>query len=145
MPVFSGHFDWVDGLTWPVTFLDANTALSPTAPVHDCIALVDTGASTTCIDKSVATELQLPPLGKTPMATAGGEVATNNYLVHVALRVPVAPNKEGIEPNQWPLFRNIHVSEVDLAGTAYRALIGCDLLRIGVLTIAHDGHYTFAW
>ncbi len=50
MPVLSGLFDWQKGLIWDIGFIAAGDQL-PAGPelVHFCPAMVDTGASHTCI------------------------------------------------------------------------------------------------
>lgn len=39
----------------------------------------------------------------------------------------------------------IQAPEFDPGESSYKALIGRDILRLGVLTLARDGHYVFAY
>ncbi|MEX2372252.1 MAG: hypothetical protein WD800_00470, partial [Dehalococcoidia bacterium] len=49
-------------------------------------ALLDTGASTTCIDGAVLRSLSVPPIGVAAVGTAGGQVQQGIY--PAALRFP---------------------------------------------------------
>lgn len=153
MPVFSGRFNWGRGIVWTVGFLDDSvTAEAPTREelqkqLHICNALVDTGASRTCIAQSVAEGLGIDPVGKGRMHTAGGSTAVNMYQVRFAFVSPegrVAP--DGTVPTRVILFPSvIDVSEFDPGGNDYQALVGRDLLRIGLFTMSPDQHFSFGF
>ena len=69
MPAFSGWFDWKPGLIWQIGVVPgglAEVAADGTlqGSMHACNALVDTGATTTCISRGVVTALGLKPTGK---------------------------------------------------------------------------------
>ena len=51
-------------------------------------ALIDTGATNTCISQEYANELQLIPIGKTSIRTAGNNCYVNRYKIDFA--IPVA-------------------------------------------------------
>ena len=141
MPAFSGQFNWNVGLIWQVGFM-AGTVQS--TRIHVCPALVDTGATRTCIAKSVVEALQLQPISKTEMQTAGGLVAVNVYNVHVALVFSDKQKPDGSQSSQAQLT-DTQALEFDPGGTAYQGLIGRDILRLGVLNVSHDGHFSFAY
>lgn len=148
MPVFSGSFEWDSGLIWPqVGFVAGDEPL-----VDDTVdrlrfyaALVDTGARATCIARPVADALSLQPIGRTDMQTAGGSVAVNVYDVHVALIIGHEKNPDGSVTDQFAALNNVRTLEFDAGDAPYQALIGRDVLRMGVLTQSPDGHYSFAF
>lgn len=86
-------------------------------PAHKVIALIDTGASGSCIAKSVADALKLVPNDFKKVMTAGGADLQASYDVGILL--PVAPNQ---------IF-NIQVLEAKLEGQPYQMLLGRDILR----------------
>ncbi len=51
-------------------------------------ALIDTGASNTCISQECADELGLIPIGKTTITTASNNCDVNRYIIDLA--IPVA-------------------------------------------------------
>ena len=108
--------------------------------------VVDTGASTTCISASVAGALGLEPTGKVPMQTAGGSIDTNVYDVRMAFLLGTIPDKSGKPVGTGELIdRVIQAPEFDPGGNDYKALIGRDVLQMGVLTLSFDGHYSFSY
>lgn len=149
MSAFSGQFDWNAGLIWQVGFVSGTTLTEDVGVPgahHLCPALVDTGASRTCIAKSVIEAINLHPIGRTSMANAGGTADANVYDVHIALLTDPAQNPDGTVGVQARLFRNLRVLEfVPDGNTPYQALIGRDILRIGMLTTSRDGHFSFAF
>ena len=113
-----------------------------------CPVLVDTGASRTCIAKSVVSALGLQPIGKAEMQTAGGMVSVNAYDVHVAFIVGVQNNPDGSQSGQaqlTPQTTNTQALEFDPGENVYQGLIGRDILCQGVLTLSMDGHYSFSY
>lgn len=149
MPAFSGTFDWGAGLIWQVGFAAGTIApgsIGASARPHVEAALVDTGASRTCIARPLAETLGLAPVGKTSMQTAGGRTAVNVYDLHVALLTDPEMNTGGSVSVKAQLFRNVKALEFVIGDSSkYRALIGRDILRVGMLSLSADGHYSFAF
>ena len=149
MSVFSGQFNWNEGLIWQVGFIDA--AKKPNgaeSKLHICPVLVDTGASRTCVARSVIDALDLQPIGKVEMQTAGGLVSVNAYDVHVAFIVDFKQNPDGSHSGQaqlTPQTANTQALEFDPGKSIYQGLIGRDILRYGVLILSMDGHYSFSY
>ncbi len=85
-------------------------------------ALVDTGASCTCIDPSVAVDLGLDATGSTPMNTAStGASPVNAQQYDITLVID--------HPDGFPLFLpTIPVAEMELSMLGIEALIGRDVL-----------------
>ena len=99
MPAFSGQFDWRAGPIWNVAFASGGIPVEEIrdSDLHVCPALVDTGASATCVSRSVAAALGLEPAGKADMQTAGGAVDVNVYDIKMAFLFGATPdNQNGI-------------------------------------------------
>ena len=148
MPAFSGQFDWRAGPIWNVAFASGGIPVEEIrdSDLHVCPALVDTGASATCVSRSVAAALGLEPAGKTDMQTAGGAVDVNVYDIKKAFLFGATPDNPGQAVRHIQFIDDvIRAPEFDPGDNRYRALIGRDILRIGVLSLSFDGHYTFGY
>lgn len=149
MPAFSGRLDWNTGLIWRIGVVPGAANLKDSGDkdvMHVCPALVDTGATRTCIAKSVVNALGLESIGRVSMNTAGGTTDVNVYDVHVALFVDGAQNPDGSYKVQAEVFGNMRVLEFTADGEGkYQSLVGRDILRNGVLNLSMDGHYAFAF
>lgn len=90
--------------------------------------LWDTGASKSSIDKRVADELNLIPVGKGMISTANGVVSVNTYFVDLTL------------PNHVTI-KNVLVTGADL-GKDIDVLIGMDIIRHGDFSITNTNSST---
>ena len=145
MPAFAGQFDWRLGLIWQVGFVAAEARNPGQGILHICPALVDTGASETCVSREVARELHLQPTGKIDMNTAGGVVAVNVYDVQLAILLGSRSDGEGNLMQEGELFGPVRAPEFDPGDNPYKALIGRDVLHRGVLNLSFDAHYSFSY
>jgi hypothetical protein len=59
------------------------------------MALLDTGASSTCISSKVVDEVSLQPTGKMPVIGVHGRTPTNTYQFTVGLIVPQGQDPSG--------------------------------------------------
>ncbi|WP_428278118.1 retropepsin-like aspartic protease [Candidatus Palauibacter sp.] len=147
MSVISGTFDWDRGLIWQAAFAAAepDDADPPVlSNIHGCMALVDTGATRTCISPAVIQALDLDPVGKASVRSADGVTEKNVYDVHVLVQLrPSDPNNPAAGASA-ELLTNLRVLEFEPSDSPYNALIGLDILRRGVLTLSSDGHFSFA-
>ena len=89
---------------------------------HQYTAIWDTGATGTVISQKVVNECGLIPTGMTRVATAGGIVSVNTYIVDVSL------------PNNVT-FQNLNVTTGDLNGTD--VLIGMDIMGVGDFSVSN--------
>ena len=123
---------------WQVGFVVLHKKIPAQNRLHLCNALVDTGASVTCISSSVIRELKLSPRGKTELQSANGTEEVNVYDVQPVLIIPkvheTAANTtkttmamQALQPIRSPEF-NPGTSE-------YKALIERDILQQGILTM----------
>lgn len=94
----------------------------------EAIGLWDTGATSSAISSEIAKKCGLIPISKTEVATAGGIVSQNVYLVDIFL-----PNKVVIQ--------SVRVTEIPCIQGA-DALIGMDVMSCGDLAITHDSNKT---
>ena len=147
MPAYSGRFDWNVGLVVQVAVVSGDVdPLKPSSDrkLHFCQALVDTGASTTCVSRSVVNELGLEATGMIKLGTAGGTVDVHVYSLHVGLVGAPSRNPDGTVSTDLQMIAGLQAPEFEPGGAAYQVLMGRDILRRGVLNVSFDGHYSFA-
>lgn len=97
-------------------------------------ALVDTGATTTCISSRVAQSENLLPTGKQPMVSATQTAPVNQYIVDLVL--PFG--------SQGFINRNATVLEfTPHAKSPFQMLLGRDILCNGYFALGFDGTFTF--
>lgn len=107
----------VKRLLSPVTIRNGDQAIQTTA-------LWDTGATNTCISKSVIIDLNLVSTGRKTIHTPSGQAIQSTYLVDIDL-----PNNVPIR--QIPVFG----SELDSQGIG--ALIGMDIIGAGDFAVSN--------
>jgi hypothetical protein len=108
----------------PIADPAVNPSFSPRT--SDCVALLDTGATDSCIDQALADRLSLPLVDRWRAGGIGGSHEMNVYLA--ALTIPLL----GITKNG--LFMAVRLTE---SGQPHAVLIGRDLLTD--LIIIYDG------
>lgn len=138
MPCLSGKFNPGTGPIINVGLFQMG-ALTPTSgtapPIAAFPALIDTGASATCISPSVVQALGLQPIGLRAMTSATQSVPANVYLVDLVL--PFG--------NTGLVVPGMQVMEFTTAGAGpFQILLGRDILCQGTFTLSFDGHFTFA-
>lgn len=98
-------------------------------------ALIDTGASASCIAAQVVEKLGLLPIGKAIMSSATHTIEVDQYLID--LTIPLGRDivsRKGLVVNEF-------------AGNGspdFQMLLGRDVLCTGVLTLSMDGHFTLS-
>src|SRR6266542_1862626 len=135
MPCLSGRYDprvgpIVNvGVTTPGAFAPGKAAPG----VNTFPALIDTGASTTCISLAVAQATGLQAIGLRPMISATHSVPVSVYLADLVMPFGGA----GF------VVRGIQLMEfTPHASTPFQILLGRDILCEGSLTMRFDGHFT---
>jgi len=137
MPCLSGRFAPNAGIILSLACLPPGTWVPGTNPTPQFFAaLLDTGASSTCVSPKVAQTLGIQPIGLLPMSSASHvNVPTNTYLLDVGLVFGGAifwqPDTQVLE------FQ-------PTAGSPYEMLLGRDIICQGALAISFDGHWTFS-
>lgn len=134
MPCLASHFNTQQ----QQLFFDLSISASSLHPDrHDnpspCRALIDTGATNTCISPRLVKELKLIPVGKMEMVGLGGIIVQPYYIIDVYL-----PFK-----NESFLITGLHVS-VFHAQDGLDVLMGMDIIGLGHLSVdAFAGRFTF--
>ena len=95
----------------------------PNLPAQALPALVDTGASESCIDADLATELGLPIVDRKPVAGVHGSDELNYHVAH--LYVP------DLQLNIYGVFAGVHLRT---GGQPHSALLGRSFLRRCTMT-----------
>lgn len=93
---------------------------------HNTHALIDTGASGTCISPEVAKVLELQPLRQIEMAGVHGVKKSNVYAINFTF------------PGSGIVLADWNVSEVNLQNRPFHMLLGRDVLRYFLLV--YDGN-----
>ena len=139
MPCLSGKYDPDVGVLIQVGVVSAGSL--KVAPgqqqlnITQAQALLDTGASGTCISPSVAQAVGLQPVGKRNMSSATHTVPMNLFLVDFL--VPFGNHAHAV--------RSMQVMEFAIdSGSPYQILLGRDIICRGSLSMSFDGHYTFS-
>lgn len=146
MPCISGSYNPAVGPLIQVAILDAATAMNPGAdgdknPKLDIFkALIDTGATSTCISGRVVSATGLAPSGKTLMTGATGVSYVDQFTFGVGFLLSPEQQPTGetmadvaIRRVQGCLFHN--------GGFAFDVLLGRDIICGGSFTLSFDGHF----
>lgn len=138
MPCLSGKYDPAIGPIITLGLLPPNT-LDPTTPPAQAPemipALVDTGASGTCISPDVARTLDITPIGKRPMISATHAIPVNVYLVDMLIL---------FGPSTFAI-KSIEVMEfAPPNGSSFQILLGRNIICQGAFTLSFDGHFSFS-
>jgi hypothetical protein len=140
----------------PILVLDATVVASnpgnplaglapATPPVFT--ALVDTGAQRTMISPNVVARLNLNPIGKIPVRSAGGIVVHHDgYLFYVGFVVQNQP-LGGLTAGSvlYTLGKPIWGGEIPATGGSFDVLMGMDIISSGSLKIEGDGTFSWSW
>ena len=138
MPCLSGSFNPSTGPLVNVGVLPPGLLSSPpgpTAQVTTFPALIDTGASATCISPNVAQTVGLQPIGMRSTTSATHSVPVNVYLADLLL--PFGQAGFVVSGMQVMEF-------VPTGGSPFQILPGRDILCRGTFTLSFDGHFTFS-
>lgn len=101
----------------PQPVIERIKAKGEKVPGQKAIALIDTGATCTCIDKTIAQTMELVSHDIKRVQTAGGD--DMQYLYDAGIILPLAQNA---------IF-TVQVLEAKLEKQPYKVLIGRDVLR----------------
>jgi len=125
----------------------------PEAP-YLTTALVDTGATITCLSGSCANNAGLFPIGKIPIHGVGGLVNQNSYLFHVAFPIAMPPGLAlpgSAAPAMGQQQVQIHILDRIIQGCEFHApsnfevLLGMDVISTGTLVVQGDGGFSFSF
>ena len=108
-------------------------------------ALVDTGASCTCVSSRLAKECGLLPIGKSEMVSASERKMVNRYLFALGMPIAQKVDPSGMVTGSLSVFENIEGMEFNEDGGSFDVLLGMDVISKGSLSLDFDGHFTFCW
>jgi len=149
MPSFTGSYNpSVGPLTQVCIVPYSDSANVPRKFVEESLyffaALIDTGASTTCLSQKVVDTLKMEPVGQAPMMGATGQKTVNQY----AFQVGFVHGQQQMSDGTF----NGHMATVptqgmqfDAGGSAFEVLLGRDVLCQGLFTMSFDGHWCFSF
>ncbi len=107
-------------------------------------ALVDTGATASCITTSVAEKIGLKPIGKVPIQGVDGVADHNNYLFHIGFFINISTGEGQQQGTLTVLNKEITGAEID-SGGAFDVLLGMDVLPTGQLIVSGNGQASFSF
>ncbi len=95
-------------------------------------ALIDTGATISCISKDVVKLLKLMPIGIDKVSTPSGTAILNKYLIDVYFKKDM-------------VFKNVFVLESEIGKQGIDLLVGMDILNKNDIMISnYDNHTQFS-
>jgi len=103
------------------------------------MALVDTGASHSCISERVAQSSGLVPYGNIDVGGVTGVGTVRQYFFGVTLRHPLTEDMPSLNETHW-----IDGCGFVSPGMTCDLLLGRDLLCKGMLSFSCDGHFAFS-
>lgn len=126
------------------------------AMVQGANALIDTGATGTCISQRLAQRQNLSPIGKVMVHGVSGPAQHNSYAFKIGFPfalAPGAPSPPGMPPppTTGALPGQLHVMERVIQGSEFHGagnfdiLIGMDVISMGSLVVLGNGSYCFAF
>lgn len=104
-------------------------------------ALVDTGATKSCISPRAAQKAGIASVGKGEMHTAGGLVPANVYDINLHIPVVVGITKEDKQTVSLKNFLEMRVGEASMP-EHFDVLLGMDVIMGGGLHVS-GGSFTF--
>lgn len=135
MPAISRQYDPAVGPCVEVGLLPAGPITdTPPPDIPRFNALMDTGASHTCISPTAVESLRLIPVGKRLVNGVTGPAHVNIYSVNVLLFFGA----------DVMLQHESDIAEFQTVSPLYDVLIGRDIICNGVFTMDFTGRFTFA-
>jgi hypothetical protein len=119
-------------------------------------ALIDTGATTTCISSRLAAQLRIQPIGKVPVQGVSSVSYHNSYLFMVAfpfaLPSSAVPADRLPSPGPGEAQGRVHMLQSVIQGCEFNpgnapfdVLLGMDVVRTGTLVVQGDGSFSFSF
>lgn len=102
-------------------------------------AVIDTGATISCITNQLADKLELVAEEAQEIITAGGTFEQNLYNIDIRIEFPLPNSERGLTGNPHKEFSNIEV----VANEANYMLIGMDIIMRGSLEV-HGDKFSFS-
>lgn len=149
MPCISGRSDPRIGplLQVAITSFDftqkgvADGQASPA--LHMYQALIDTGASGTCISDKVVSDVGLAATGKTMIAGATGQAPVDQFAFGVGFLLNPVAEPTG-QVSGGLVMHKVQGSLFHGGAGAFDVLLGRDIICKGALHMSFDGHFTLS-
>ena len=111
-------------------------------------AMLDTGASSTCISSKVAQELNLQAIGLGEMISASERTAKKKYLFAIGVTTihkvnPMGQSAEGSVHMFMPPIEGLEFHRDET--TKFDVILGMDIIMRGSLKLDFDGHFSFCF
>ena len=107
-------------------------------------ALIDTGATSTCITPKVAQQLNLSASGRRGVHGVSGLQYHNSYMFEIGFDRPVL-RPDGTSYNSIAVMPKLIVGTEFFVNTGFDVLLGMDVLSLGSLKIEGNGTCSFAF
>ena len=107
-------------------------------------ALIDTGATLTCISPKVVHEVGLQPTGKSLMTGSTGSSPVNTYQFGVGFMINPVQTPTGQVTGTLEI-KIVDGMEFAVQGAAFDVLLGRDIICAGSFSLSFDGHMLLAW
>ena len=142
MPCFTLPVSAAGQLLIDVLVTPGDVARVPQGDANRFRALVDTGATGTCVTERLARKLNLEDAGTVETITALHRGETPVYHVCVHIPSPVAKSDGSGEELVFRSFAPVQASEIPPLHENFDLVIGMDIISAGSLHVS-DGHFTF--
>ena len=148
MPCFVGDFNPAVGPlinvgVVPYTGVDIGNE-TDVVKLHLFQALIDTGATTTCISEQVIKQCSLEPTGKAAMVGVTGEIDVDQFNFQVIFLVGGQTTPDGNYPGGAVHIPVDGLEFQNQKNCAFEILLGRDVLCQGAFSLSLDGHYVFS-
>ncbi len=146
MPCISGNYNPAVGPIIQVAILEAAVALEPAKrpPEKQRLslfnALIDTGATSTCISEKVVETVGLIPSGKTMMVGSTGESPVDQFTFGVGFILSPVQQSTG-ETSMNLSVRGVQGCLFQNGSLVFDVLLGRDIICEGSFTLSFDGHF----
>jgi len=139
----NGRQIFCDVVLMPIIRLDGIDADNTEFPsIFVLKALVDTGATNTCLTESAASKLKLEPLGYKSTMGVHGISQTRYYLFRIGF-LNHTPNGNSVSLGEMAVL-NTPIEGTELSANAgFDVLLGMDALSCGNLYVGSNGSYKF--
>ena len=123
--------------------MDVYTDLPQPPKVFVLRALIDTGATQTCIIESAAKKLDLVPLGYVPTMGIHGVSEVRYYLFRIGFIKHESSIEVSASNEMSVLQKPIQGTELQIENAGFEVLLGMDALSCGNLHIWANGQFRF--
>jgi len=145
MPCLAGKFDPAIGPIIQVAIINldhvpdlSKSEISSSLNIFN--ALIDTGATTTCISEKVIADCELVPTGKTLMMSATGDMAVDQFTFGVGFMVGEMSMPTGeVQGNLF--MKPVLGCQFQKGQAPFEILLGRDIICSGSFTLSFDGHF----